>query len=131
MDLTAYSGHETVLVVEDQDGVRELVRAWLEGLGYAVVVATDGVDALEVVERLRRPVDLLLTDVVMPRLGGREVAERLLARWPGLQVVYMSGYTSDVIARQGILETGVRLLEKPLSQAALARMVREALDARR
>ncbi|MFO0934210.1 MAG: PAS domain S-box protein [Planctomycetota bacterium] len=131
VDLKAFAGHETVLVVEDQDGVRELVRAWLEGLGYAVIVATDGADALEVVERLQRPVDLLLTDIVMPHLGGREVAERLLARWPGLQVVYMSGYTSDVIARQGILETGVRLLEKPLSQAALAKMVRETLDARR
>ncbi|MBL9087500.1 MAG: PAS domain S-box protein [Planctomycetia bacterium] len=131
VDLGAFAGHETVLVVEDQDGVRELVRAWLEGLGYAVIVATDGLDALDVAERLKRPVDLLLTDVVMPRLGGREVAERLLARWPGLQVVYMSGYTSDVIARQGILESGVRLLEKPLSQAALAKMVRQTLDARR
>jgi len=131
VDLRPFGGHETVLVVEDQDGVRELVRAWLEGLGYAVVVAKDGVDALEVVDRLRRPVDLVLTDVVMPRMSGRETSERLLARWPQLRVVYMSGYTSDVIARQGVLEPGVRLLEKPLTQASLARMVRETLDAPR
>jgi PAS domain S-box-containing protein len=131
VDLGAYVGHETVLVVEDQDGVRELVRSWLDALGYDVVVASDGWAALEEAERRTRPVDLLLTDVVMPRLGGRAVAERLLARWPRLRVVYMSGYTSDVIAGHGVLEPGVLLLEKPLSQLALAKTVRGALDAAR
>jgi CheY-like chemotaxis protein len=118
-----------VLLVEDQDALREMIHEVLVDLGYEVLAAADGPRALELAAGREKPADLLLTDLVMPRMSGRELAEQLRNRWPRLHVLYMSGYTADVVARHGILEPGVHLLHKPFSMSELAQRVREALDA--
>ena len=122
-------GSETVLLVEDDEMVRELTRRMLSKRGYAVLAAADGGAALRQLESHRGSVDLLVTDVVMPGMSGREVAQRLLALRPGLKVLYLSGYTDDAIVRHGMLEPGIAFLQKPFSGDALARKVRDVLDA--
>ncbi|MFN7942977.1 MAG: PAS domain S-box protein [Thermoanaerobaculia bacterium] len=121
-------GRETILLVEDNSGLREFIRRRLETSGYTVLVAPDGEGALALAEAQSRPIDLLLTDVVMPKLGGVELARRLSARRVGLRVIYMSGYTDGAVGRHGVLEKGVTLLEKPFSGERLAILVREELD---
>jgi PAS domain S-box-containing protein len=121
-------GSETVLLVEDEDGVRALSRHVLQGCGYTVLEARDGVEAVRVAGRHRGRIDLLLTDVVMPRMSGREVAERLAGRHAGMKVLFLSGYTEDAVVRHGILEAEVAFLQKPFSPASLAAKVREVLD---
>ncbi|HLF99180.1 MAG TPA: response regulator, partial [Acidimicrobiia bacterium] len=117
----------TVLVVEDERGVRTAARRILERAGYRVIEATSGAEALDDHERAHA--DLLLTDVVMPGgVSGRDLAEVMTARDPNLRVVYMSGYTRDVIAHQGILEDGVHLVEKPFTAGALLDAIGAALD---
>ena len=123
-------GDETVLLVEDEPALRTLVRRLLAGAGYQVHVAEDGEQALELAAALDTPVDLLLTDVVMPRAGGHKVARDLRARWPQLAVLFMSGYTDDAIAKHGVLEPGTNFLGKPFNVDALLRKVRDVLDAR-
>jgi PAS domain S-box-containing protein len=120
-------GHETVLLVEDQEALRGVVRESLEGLGYRVLEAPDGKGALELAAAAREPIHLLLTDVIMPRMSGVELAERLRARHEGLRVVFMSGYTDDVVTRSGLLAQRGRLLQKPFTTPVLARTLREAL----
>jgi PAS domain S-box-containing protein len=122
-------GHETVLLVEDQAEVRELAREALTELGYRVLVAAGPEEALRIEQAFPETIELLLTDVVMPRASGRQLAEELRARRAGLRVLYMSGYTSDIVASHGVLDAGVQLLEKPFTLEALARKVREALEA--
>jgi len=119
---------ETVLYVEDEDGVRALGTRTLRRLGYTVLEARDGGEALRMSERHPGAIDLLLTDVVMPRMGGKELADTLAARHAGLRVLYVSGYTGDVVARHGVMEEGRGFLEKPFSPALLAERVRESLD---
>jgi PAS domain S-box-containing protein len=123
-------GGETVLLVEDEDGVRSLTRHILKGCGYAILEARDGVEALRVAEQHPGRIDLLVTDVVLPRMGGRAVAERLATLHPGVKVLFVSGYTDDAVVRHGILEAEVAFLQKPFSPAALAVKVREVLDGR-
>ena len=123
-------GCETVLVAEDEDGVRSLICEVLRGLGYRVLEAPRPELALDLMAAEGAPVRLLLTDVVMPGMDGRQLAERLTARQPGLRVLYISGYTGEAIARHGVLEHGTQLLQKPFTPEALARKVREVLDAR-
>jgi CheY-like chemotaxis protein len=122
------NGTETVLVVEDEVAVREVARAMLQKRGYTVLVAADGEQAQRVADRHPGPIHLLLTDVVLPRIAGRDVAARLMATRADLRVLYMSGYTEDTVVFHGVLEAGVRLLEKPFTEAALASRVREVLD---
>jgi signal transduction histidine kinase len=118
---------ETVLVVEDEDAVRKACRRILERAGFQVVVARDGSQALA--ELADRPIDLLLTDVIMPGgMSGRDLAERLQASRPGLPVLFMSGYTADVIATRGILEPGITVVEKPFTTSDLLGKVRELLS---
>ena len=124
----ATTGTETILVVEDTEGLRRMIRRMLEGIGYTVLVAADGEEALALAADHSGAIDLLLTDVVMPKLGGAELANHLAARRPGLRVLFMSGYTQGAIAQHGVLLEGVSLLEKPFSRTDLTRAVREALD---
>jgi len=121
-------GTETILIVEDEEAVLKLTKAMLEALGYNVLAAPDRNHALHLAREDRGEIHLLLTDVVMPDMTGKELSERILAVKPGLKRLYMSGYTADVIARQGVLEEGVRFISKPFSLRDLALKVREALD---
>jgi two-component system, cell cycle sensor histidine kinase and response regulator CckA len=101
---------------------------FLQETGYDVLTAADGAEALEVARGCSRPIHLLLTDVVMPGINGRVLAERLAPLQPGMKVLYMSGYTDSFIAGHGVLEAGTHLLHKPFTQETLARKVRELLD---
>ena len=121
-------GTETVLLVEDDDSVRDLAREILEMNGYTVLEASNGVEALELVECRPGEFDLLVTDLVMPLLGGRELAEKVLSRLPHTPVLYFSGYTDSAVLHQGELAAGTFFLQKPFTPAALAGKVREALD---
>ena len=120
---------ETVLVVEDEDAVRRLAVRILQRKGYVVLTAASGEQALQVVQHHPTPIDLLLTDVVMPTMSGAELAERLGELQPGLRTLYMSGYPDAAIAPHGVLEPGVHFLGKPFSVAGLRAKVREVLDA--
>ena len=121
-------GNEHILLVEDEAIVRDLARRVLVDLGYKVTIAASGAEALAMVVELKVPIDLLLTDVIMPSMSGRELYERLSFDRPGLPVVYMSGYTDNIIAPHGVLDPGTHYLQKPFTLAALASMVREVLD---
>lgn len=128
---TSTAAGETILLVEDEDSVRRLARRVLESQGYTVLEAINGEDALRMATDYAGVIDLLLSDVVMPELGGRLLAERLTAARPETEVLFMSGYTDDEILRRGLLERGQRLLQKPFSVTALAHEVRTVLDAKR
>ena len=116
--------------MEDEDEVRELVREMLEGDGYTVLAARHPTEALEIAGRPKGPIHLLLTDVVMPQMGGPQLAETLAALCRGIKVLYMSGYTADALGRRGVLNPGTSLIHKPFTPYALAGKVREVLDAR-
>ena len=120
-------GENTVLVVEDEEPIRKLAVTVLEQYGYAVLSAGDGEEALRIAAGHEGEINLLLTDVVMPRLGGRELYERLHQLRPGIKVLYMSGYTDNAIVHQGMLDPGISFLQKPCSPASLVRKVKEVL----
>jgi len=122
------TGRETVLVVEDEHGLRALVQRILVNAGYTVLVAENGADALALFDQREGKVDLLLTDVVMPQMSGYQLAERLARSKPTLKVLYMSGYTDEIIDRHGVLKDGVRLIGKPFTAADMSRKVRVVLD---
>jgi two-component system cell cycle sensor histidine kinase/response regulator CckA len=126
--LEAPRGGETILLVEDTEALRDVIRETLEGCGYTVLLASHGEEALLLAHERQETIDLLLTDVVMPKLGGGELAKRLKALRPGIRVLYISGYTQGAISQQGVLEEEAALLEKPFTADQLARAVREALD---
>jgi signal transduction histidine kinase len=125
------TGTETLLVVEDDDGVRDLVREVLAPLGYQVLVTASGEDALRASDAHQGTVHLLLTDVIMPGMNGRQLAEVIRARRPGIKVLFMSGYTEDALHTQGMIEHGVALILKPLRPGPLAHHVRKVLDSGR
>ena len=124
---TIIGGNETILVVEDEADILEMTSNMLHSLGYTVLAAEDPLQALEICDALEGRIDLLLSDVIMPNMNGRELAERLRQLYPGIKCLYMSGYTADIIAHQGVLDEGIHFLQKPFSHAALAAKVREAL----
>jgi two-component system cell cycle sensor histidine kinase/response regulator CckA len=121
-------GAETILIVEDEAAVRRMAARALAAQGYAILEAENGAEALEVLARGGSPIDLVLTDVVMPLVNGRELGERLSVERPGLRVLFMSGYTDDDIVRRGLLRPGSPFLQKPFMPGDLSRKVREMLD---
>jgi len=121
-------GCETILLVEDAEPLRKLATMFLKANGYQVLAAADGDEALSVAEQNGEAIDLLLTDVVMPKMNGRVLAKQLSARHPRMKVLYISGYTNSFIAVRGVLEEGIHLLYKPFTEDALTRKVREILD---
>jgi hypothetical protein len=121
-------GHETILVVEDEAALAEVTRRLLTRNGYHLITASSGGRAIEVATRFDGTIDLLLTDVVLPDMSGRDVASKLEVFRPGLRVLFMSGYAQPVLASRGALEEGVRLIEKPFSAATLLTQVRDVLD---
>jgi two-component system, cell cycle sensor histidine kinase and response regulator CckA len=123
------SGNETVLLVEDEPAVRLLTANVLRTLGYEVIEAADGAEAVEAARNSKRPIDLMITDVIMPHLGGREAVEQIRATRPELRVLFVSGYTDDAIVRHGVLQAEMPFLHKPFTPPMLAKKVREILDA--
>ena len=121
------AGTQTVLLVEDEEGLRELTRRLLARQGYTVVVAGDAEEAIRRFDE-NPSIDVLLTDVVMPGASGPELVGQLMARRPGLKVIYMSGYTDDAIVHHGVLNPGIAFLHKPFTSDALGRKIREVLD---
>jgi two-component system, cell cycle sensor histidine kinase and response regulator CckA len=123
-----FRGSETVLVVEDEDDVRRVVVHMLQQLGYDVLTAASGAEAMRLCEETERHIHLLLTDVVMPKMSGRELADRLCGNLPNLKVLFVSGYTGSVIIHHGVLDPGTHFLQKPFSAAQLGGKVREVLE---
>jgi CheY-like chemotaxis protein len=124
-----HSGTETLLLVEDEPMLRELGLMVLGGLGYRVLPADNGVQALRILEQHQgQEIHLLVTDVVMPEMGGKELADRLRVLSPRTKVLFCSGYTEDAIVHDGSLEAGISFMQKPYTVAALANKVREVLD---
>jgi two-component system, cell cycle sensor histidine kinase and response regulator CckA len=123
-------GCETVLLVEDEESVRELVRVTLASRGYNVLEAENGECGLQVAENFKEKIDILITDVVMPGIGGRELAKKLLSLRPGISVLYLSGYTEDTVVTHGALGPATAFLQKPFTLQSLAKKVREVLRAR-
>jgi CheY-like chemotaxis protein len=127
-DEEADRGTETILLAEDEEIVRKLAREVLETYGYHVLEAANGGAALLICERRTEPIHMLITDVVMPEMGGHELVDRLSRLRPEMKVLYMSGYTDYTIAHQGVLDEGVNYIQKPFAPNTLARKVREVLD---
>jgi CheY-like chemotaxis protein len=127
---TLLRGDETILLVDDEAMICRVVEDTLQPLGYRVLVASHGTEALHICDTFSGNIDLLLTDVVMPGLNGKELVERFLQKRGETKVIYMSGYTGDVIGRHGVLDPGIVFLQKPLIPAVLVRKVREVLDER-
>ena len=124
-------GCETILLVEDAEALRKLAHMFLRDNGYDVLTAEDGSEAMRIAQQSSAPIHLLLTDVVMPGMNGRVLAERLAPGNPAMKVLYMSGYTDTFIAGHGALEPGTHLLQKPFTEETLTRKVREVLDGAR
>jgi CheY-like chemotaxis protein len=123
----AIRGSETVLLVEDEEALRELIHEFLETSGYRVLAAPDPAGAIEAARGHEGAIHVLLTDISMPSMNGRELARRVKELRPEIRVLYMSGYSEDAMAHGGVPEAGALLILKPFSQEALARKLREAL----
>lgn len=119
---------ETILVVEDEESVRRVAAQVLTSSGYLVLEANSGPDALRLVALNREPIDLILTDMMMPGMNGRQLAQVLEEVRPGIKVLYMSGYTDDAMVHRGVFTKQLAFLQKPFSPAKLERKVREVLD---
>jgi two-component system, cell cycle sensor histidine kinase and response regulator CckA len=126
--LAALGRSERILLVEDAEALRHLTREILEKNGYSVLDAHSGSSAFHLAKRYKRQIHLLLTDIVMPGMNGRELADLLNTKRPDLKVLYMSGYTSDAIIHHGVLQPGTFFIEKPFAADVLLRKVRQVLD---
>jgi two-component system, cell cycle sensor histidine kinase and response regulator CckA len=121
-------GSKTILIAEDEADLRDLTRIFLQDYGYQVITASSAEQAIQIAERISGPIHLLLTDVIMPGMSGRQLAERIQAKQPQTKIVYMTGYTDDMVMQHKVLEPGVQLLQKPFTRADLALKVRSTLD---
>jgi two-component system cell cycle sensor histidine kinase/response regulator CckA len=124
----SYQGHETILLVEDEDIVRNVVARKLKRKGYRVIEASHGREAVELAKNFAEPIDLILTDIVMPGMNGRKMVDEIGSLRSRVPVLYMSGYPKDLIGRRGILEPGINFIDKSLIPMELVRRVRQALD---
>jgi two-component system cell cycle sensor histidine kinase/response regulator CckA len=122
-----FRGCETILLAEDSESLREMACEYLESVGFTVLEAASGPEALQKAKEFDRPIHLLLTDVVMPEMTGPELAKQMTALFPGIKIIFTSGYTDDAIARQGVLDPGVAFIPKPYRPKALAHKIREVL----
>lgn len=129
-EISAQRGWETVLLVEDEDMVRHLASELLEDSGYVVLQASGGEEAINLCRDHAEPIDLLITDVVMPKISGKEVADKLRTIHPETKVLFMSGYTDEAIVHHGIVDSNIAFIQKPFSEQALAQKVRDVLDAK-
>jgi PAS domain S-box-containing protein len=127
-EVNPVAGSETILLVEDEEQVRIIAQEVLETMGYSVLSAANGEQALEIAKQYDGPIHLAITDVVMPQMGGRELIDRLVPLRPNIRVIYMSGYTDDAIMRHSLLDEKVQFIQKPFAAYALARKVRQVLD---
>ncbi|MFZ2634489.1 MAG: PAS domain S-box protein [Desulfosalsimonadaceae bacterium] len=123
-------GAETILVVEDEPAILDMARLMLENMGYRLLTAGSPADAIRIAESHPGPIDLLITDVIMPEMNGRDLARRLASLYPGIKPLFMSGHTADVIAHRGVLDKNVHFIQKPFSMDELAAGVRKALEKR-
>jgi two-component system cell cycle sensor histidine kinase/response regulator CckA len=121
-------GTETILIAEDEPDLRELARIFLEGYGYKVLEAANGQQAIQMADAFGGPIDLLLTDVIMPGMSGPQLAVKILGKRPQTKIVYMTGYTDDMVVQHKVLEPGVKLLQKPFGKLELALKVRSTLN---
>jgi CheY-like chemotaxis protein len=128
-DGAAERGSETILLAEDSDGLREIAREYLGNLGYTVIEASSGEQALQRAHEFAGEIHLLLTDVVMSGMNGRELADRIVQKYPSIKILFTSGYTDDSVARQGIFDLTAAFIQKPYRPKALAKKIRETLKA--
>jgi CheY-like chemotaxis protein len=126
--VTEVIGSETILIAEDDNSVRKLAQSTLKKKGYKVLVAENGEDALQISKAYDGSIDLIITDVVMPKINGKELVERLQPLFPDIKVIFMSGYTDNAIAHHGVLDSDMNFLEKPFTPEGLAKKAREILD---
>jgi CheY-like chemotaxis protein len=127
-DLPVRGGTETILIAEDHEGIREMARAALESLGYQILIALDGEEAVEMFSTHRDSIALVLLDVIMPRRSGPEAYEAIRAMKPGIPVVFATGYSNETATLNEMVQRGIAVLRKPYSPGVLCRRVREALD---
>ena len=128
MDDEKLKGSETILLVEDDEGVRIVTQSTLQKYGYTVITATNGEEALRVYEEHKGQFDMVLTDVVMPLMGGRELADRLREKDATIKILYFSGYTDNSIVHHGVLDEGMEFIQKPYSHSELAKKVKLILN---
>ncbi|MFW6139009.1 MAG: ATP-binding protein [Spirochaetota bacterium] len=121
-------GDETILLIEDEEAVKNVISTSLRNLGYNVIAANDAEETFALLKKMENPPDLIITDVVLPGISGRKVVENILERFPKTRAIYISGYADDTIVHHGVLENGIPFLQKPFTTAALAQKVRELLD---
>jgi len=119
---------EVVLVVEDENSIRYIMARTLRECGYTVLEAAGGPQALEILQEQSAPVNLIIADLVMPEISGRELAERMLERWPDVPILFTSGYTGLFVVQRGLLDEGQEFIQKPIAPDMLAKRVREMLD---
>jgi CheY-like chemotaxis protein len=127
-DAAAERGSETILLAEDSEALREIAREYLENLGYTVLEADSGEQALKRAREFDGVIHLLLTDVVMSGMNGRDLADQIVRKYPGIKILFTSGYTDDSIARQGIFDLTFAFIQKPYRPKALARKIRKVLS---
>ncbi|MDZ7724456.1 MAG: response regulator [candidate division KSB1 bacterium] len=121
-------GDETILIVEDEQAIRNIAKSSLQKFGYTTLTAADAEEALSVYANAAQKIDVLLTDVVMPNVSGKELADQLAVKQPDLVIIFMSGYTDDTIGKEGVLTENINFIQKPFSPASLAEKLRDILD---